>query len=101
MKTPFDEMLAAGSAVREHYRSYDRWLQRQPHEVMQAGYRNRFGHPAAEVVARYREAGTVVRASPACGAWLWRSDETGPGRCQRELGRRYWHSSLVDEPGAE
>ncbi len=69
--------------------------------VMQAGYRNRFGHPAAEVVARYREAGIVVRVSPACGAWLWRSDETGPGRCQRELGRRYWHSSLVDEPIGE
>ncbi len=69
--------------------------------VMQAGYRNRFSHPAAEVVARYRDTGVDVRASPACGAWLWRSDESGPGRCQRELARRYWHSSLVDEPIGE
>ncbi len=69
--------------------------------VIQAGYRNRFGHPAAEVVARYREAGAELRASPACGAWLWRSEESGPGRCQRELGRRYWHSSLADGPIGE
>jgi competence protein ComEC len=38
-----------------------------------------------------------VYASPACGAWQWRSDSGGPGRCQREIARRYWHSSLGDE----
>lgn len=65
--------------------------------VVQAGYRNRFGHPADEVIARYRAIGAAVHASPACGAWQWRSDAGGPGRCQRELARRYWHSSLGDE----
>ena len=39
--------------------------------VVQAGYRNRFGHPAVEVLERYRERGTRIVASPACGAWQW------------------------------
>lgn len=64
--------------------------------IVQAGYRNRFGHPAEEVLARYQDIGATVQASPACGAWRWRSDEAGLGRCQRELGRRYWHSSSAE-----
>ena len=36
MKSPFDEMHAKDKAVREQYRIYDQWLQRQPREVMQA-----------------------------------------------------------------
>jgi len=36
MKPSFDEMMASGEAVREHYRTYDRWLRGQPHETMQA-----------------------------------------------------------------
>ncbi|MFT3666007.1 DNA internalization-related competence protein ComEC/Rec2 [Piscinibacter sp.] len=66
--------------------------------VVQAGYRNRFGHPAAEVVERYRALGSTLVASPACGAWAWRSDQGGPGRCQRDAARRYWHLSLDGEP---
>jgi competence protein ComEC len=57
--------------------------------VFQAGYRSRFGHPAPEVVARYRERGVGVIASPACGAWSQAAD--GSGRCERETRRRYWH----------
>jgi competence protein ComEC len=65
----------------------------QPREaVFQAGYRNRFGHPAADVVARYRERGIALRASPACGAYLWPGDSPGAeGICQRDAARRYWH----------
>lgn len=69
--------------------------------VVQAGYRNRFGHPAAEVVERYRALGSTLVASPACGAWSWRSDEAGPGRCQRDSARRYWHFSLVQAASGE
>ena len=36
MKPSFDEMLAADHAVRDHYRVYDGWLQRQPGATMQA-----------------------------------------------------------------
>jgi len=57
--------------------------------VVQAGYRNRFGHPAEEVLARYRERGIAVVASPACGAWRWPADAAAT--CERERARRYWH----------
>jgi uncharacterized circularly permuted ATP-grasp superfamily protein len=36
MKPSFDEMLAADRQVRDHYRVYDGWLQRQPGATMQA-----------------------------------------------------------------
>ena len=57
--------------------------------VIQAGYRNRFGHPADDVLARYRERGIAVVASPGCGAWHWPAD--GDAACERERRRRYWH----------
>jgi competence protein ComEC len=59
--------------------------------VFQAGHRNRYGHPAPEVVARYRARGIAVVASPACGAWHWPGGAAGQGVCQRDAARRYWH----------
>ena len=59
--------------------------------VVQAGYRNRFGHPAPEVVARYRARGVALVRSDSCGAWSW-STVTGEGRCERDERRRYWHA---------
>jgi competence protein ComEC len=41
--------------------------------VVQSGYRNRFGHPVAEVVARLKAQAGVLHGSPACGAWQWQS----------------------------
>jgi len=68
--------------------------------VFQAGYRSRFGHPAPDVVARYRERGIEVVASPACGAWHWphsgSSTDLQNGACQRRVVRRYWHHG--DDP---
>jgi len=60
--------------------------------VFSAGYRNRFGHPAAEVVKRYRLTGSK----------LWRTDRQGAVTvklAQREIAataeidrhRRYWY----------
>jgi len=60
--------------------------------VFQAGYRNRFGHPAPDVLERYRERGIVIVASPACGAWQWPASGPAGGSCQRATGRRYWHA---------
>ena len=70
--------------------------------VFQAGYRNRFGHPAPEVLARYRERGIVVVASPQCGAWQWTGapENRAGGNCWRVLRRRYWHHGAV-EAGVE
>lgn len=58
--------------------------------VMQAGYRNRFGHPAADVMRRYRERGIAVFASPHCGAAAWRSGAPAAVRCERAVAPRYW-----------
>ena len=57
--------------------------------VIQAGYRNRFGHPVADVLARYAERGIVVRDSASCGAFAWPQAEGG-GTCWRDASRRYW-----------
>ena len=62
--------------------------------VFQAGYRSRFGHPAPEVVARYRERGIAVLASPACGAWVWAGGEAR--QCERDVRRRYWHHQVAE-----
>jgi competence protein ComEC len=59
--------------------------------VFQAGYRNRFGHPAPDVMARYLARGIEVRVSPACGAWLWDARGAPGGLCYRDIARRYWH----------
>ena len=59
--------------------------------VFQAGYKNRFGHPAPDVLQRYRDRGVALQMSPACGAWRWESSGSAEGVCQRDLVRRYWH----------
>ncbi|MBX3607092.1 MAG: DNA internalization-related competence protein ComEC/Rec2 [Piscinibacter sp.] len=63
--------------------------------VVQAGYLNRFGHPAADVLARYRGAGIGIVTSAACGAWTLRA--TGE-ECERDVARRYWHHRAADAP---
>ena len=58
--------------------------------VFQAGYRNRFGHPAPDVLERYRERGIQVVASPDCGAWRWDAAGAHDGVCQRDAVQHYW-----------
>ena len=59
--------------------------------LAQAGYRNRFGHPVASVVARYEERGIKLFRSSQCGAAGWQSVKPDEVSCQREVARRYWH----------
>jgi len=69
-----------------------------PHLALaQAGYRNRYGHPVASVLERYRERGIKVVTSPTCGAATWRSDQPGQVLCQRQKGLRYWHHQMESE----
>lgn len=58
--------------------------------VVQAGYRNRFGHPAAVVTARYDERGIAWVTSPQCGAATWRSAQPDRVDCHRLNHPRYW-----------
>ena len=55
--------------------------------MVQVGYRNRFGHPAADVLARYNQAGVQVLRSDQCGAWSW---SAAGSACFRAQYRRYW-----------
>jgi len=63
--------------------------------LVQAGYRNRFGHPAPEVVQRYEGHGIQLVESPRCGAALWSSSQPGAVRCERDAGQRYWQHRMV------
>ena len=58
--------------------------------LFQHGYRNRYGHPAAVVVDRYKQRGIRMLYSPSCGAMHWRSDQPQEVLCQRDLDKRYW-----------
>jgi competence protein ComEC len=68
--------------------------------LVQAGYRNRFGHPAPEVVARYQAQGSKLVESTRCGAATWRSDQPGQVRCERMERKRYWHHRIAPRSGS-
>lgn len=63
--------------------------------LVQAGYRNRFGHPAPEVVARYRMQGIALVESARCGAATWRSEAPTQVHCERAERQRYWHHAMA------
>ena len=66
-----------------------------PHwALVQAGYRNRFGHPVSEVLARYVARNVAVIDSPRCGAATWSSSVPDTIRCERVARRRYWQHRL-------
>lgn len=58
--------------------------------VVQAGYRNRFGHPRLDVLQRYSDLGVQVVQTPRCGASVWRSDQPNLVQCERNQRQRYW-----------
>ena len=62
------------------------------HAVFTVGYRNRFGHPREDVLARYREAGSSLLRTDEAGAIQLRFESGGLRIvAQRESARRYWH----------
>jgi competence protein ComEC len=58
--------------------------------VVQAGYRNRFGHPRPDVLRRYSDLGVDVVQTPRCGASTWRSEQPKLVQCERNQRQRYW-----------
>lgn len=58
--------------------------------LLQAGYRNRYGHPAPEVSQRYLARGIDFRSTVACGAITWQSWSPGAVSCPRVQQPRYW-----------
>jgi competence protein ComEC len=61
--------------------------------VVPVGYRNRFGHPADAVLARYAELGATVHRTDRDGALLLRFGETVSVQTWRALHRRYWQEA--------
>jgi len=59
--------------------------------LIQAGYRNRYGHPQADAVQRYRERLVMVHDTPHCGAIFWHSEHASEATCSRVLHQRYWY----------
>lgn len=62
--------------------------------LVQAGYRNRFGHPAPEVLQRYAQRQVPVVESARCGAATWSSARSDVVECERDKGRRYWQHTV-------
>lgn len=62
------------------------------HVVFTPGYLSRFGHPAPDVVARYRESGARLYRSDLDGLIRFRFDEAGVhAERSRQTHLRYWH----------
>jgi len=67
--------------------------------VVQAGYRNRYGHPAGSVVQRYQDLSQSYASeaplqwvdTPHCGAFWWQSWQPAKSQCARQVSQRYWH----------
>ncbi len=73
-----------------------------PHWVsIQAGYRNRFGHPHGDVLQRYREHGVAIVRSDEDGAvqWRLRADGTTVVRWRRDHAH-YWNNQAGLAPPA-
>ena len=62
------------------------------HAIAQAGWRNRFHHPAPQALARYARRGIAVTRSAYCGAALWQSQRPQHIHCERHTRRRPWHT---------
>ncbi|QIL81258.1 DNA internalization-related competence protein ComEC/Rec2 [Diaphorobacter sp. HDW4A] len=67
--------------------------------VVQSGYRNRFGHPAEEVMQRYRERQIPVLTTPVCGAVWWHSEQPTAWFCERMRSLRYWKHLYTNRGG--
>ena len=70
--------------------------------VVSSGYRNRFGHPRAEVVGRYTAAGAVVARSDLEGAILFDVSPEGVSKAVRSRAAelRYWHDRPPQPEGS-
>jgi competence protein ComEC len=65
--------------------------------LVSAGWMSRFGHPAPEVVARYRERGVALASTAECGAWIidLRHDGAIETLAARAAPRRFWRHACT------
>jgi competence protein ComEC len=97
---PRESSLRATLAVAPHHGSRHsssaEWVQAVAPQwvAVQAGYRNRFGHPDAAVVARWQGQGAKLVRTDQHGAAQWRLHAGGAMQLEswRLEHRRYWHN---------
>ena len=58
--------------------------------IVSAGYRNRFGHPTADVLARYAQSGVELLRTDRDGAIVLRLGPQGVAEAERRVNPRYW-----------
>ena len=87
-----DAVLYLGNVPVMYYPYYRRSLKRHPNNfVFTPGYRNRFGHPRAEVVARYVRAGSRLFRTDLDGAITLMFGPMSDAIAERAIKRRYWY----------
>lgn len=65
--------------------------------IFPVGYRNRFDHPHAKVLARYAAAGARIHRTDRDGAVMLKLGAGGTAWLhEREARRRYWHNTAFD-----
>jgi competence protein ComEC len=70
-----------------------------PQQVwVQAGYRNRYGHPSALVRQRWAERSLVPVETARCGAIGWSSTDPAAWSCERQRRQRFWHHRMPSAP---
>ncbi|HEY3486743.1 MAG TPA: hypothetical protein VGL10_01645, partial [Gammaproteobacteria bacterium] len=73
---------------------------RPQYAIATADYRNRYGFPKPDVIARWREEGAAVLVTGYAGAVDFKVEHDRgivPPVLWRQAGRRYWHHTL--DPG--
>jgi competence protein ComEC len=70
--------------------------------IFALGYRNRYGHPHAEVMERYRAHGSRIYRTDRDGALTLAFSAAGAIRIEphRAVYRRYWHTAFSGDPAA-
>ncbi|MDM7456463.1 MAG: MBL fold metallo-hydrolase [Tepidimonas sp.] len=97
--------LKVGLLVAAHHGSQtstsERWLKAVKPEwvAIQAGWRNRYGHPHAAVVRRLDAENLRWVNTATCGAIAWSSAQPSQVICEREKNRRYWRANDADGRG--
>lgn len=77
---------SAGSSSRAWLQAVaPRWV------LLQAGYDNRYGHPAPAMLDRLHQLSIAWRSTVWCGALQWQSQAPDQLGCWREQNARYWH----------
>jgi competence protein ComEC len=77
---------SAGSSSRAWLQAVaPRWV------LLQAGYDNRYGHPAPAMLDRLHQLSIAWRSTVWCGALQWQSEAPDQLGCWREQNARYWH----------